>query len=506
MRTSTRTSPLLRCALWLCGALLPAAVAQPAGVVQFPTFDAEPCCQLCPQAADPASYNTKFLDSFRMLVQGSDGWLFRSQADLVTDFAPGPGDLDRLVEFQQALRERGVELVMMVQPPRGLMHADKLREVGYPYNAAAARASYERTLHALRANGIPVPDMERLLDEPGSADYFWRSDHHWTPEGTRRTAQLVAERVVQMPQYQQLPRQQFVTHREGILGRLGTLDNAAGRICGYGAPRQYLPRYVTEPVGGEGGAGLFGDESVPQVTLIGTSNSGAAYNFAGFLSEYLQTDVLNASVVGGGMDGAMLAYLPSEEFKANPPKILIWELQHFHKLGDDMFYRQAMPLMEGGCNGIDPILEREVTLKQGMTEVLFNGGGGSVLPIRGRDYILDVQYSDPRVREMRGVVWYTTGNKDSLRIEHAQRGASHEGRFVVELRSDLKWTEQVFMGLDLEVAPPEPPEPGAVAPPPPPPSTGPLRVRARLCSRNDAGKRASTPTSALAAAGVQAGH
>lgn len=467
----------------LAGLLLPLAV-WPTHGADFPQYEAESCCELCPQAADPANYNTKFLNSFRTLVQGSDGWLFRSQADLLTDFAPDAEGVQRLVRFQRALRARGVELVMMIQPPRGLMHADKLRDLGYPYDADAARASYLRTLHDLRAHGIAVPALETLLEDKGAEDYFWRTDHHWTPDGTRRTAQLVAEKVRSMPAYADLPRQKFVTRREGLLARGGTLAHAASDLCGYGAPKQYVSKYVTEPAAQESSADLFGDETLPQVALVGTSNSGSAYNFAGFLSEYLEADVLNASVLGGGMDGAMQSYLPSKEFRDNPPKVLIWELQHFHKLGDPMFYRQAMPLLEDGCNGKPVLLEREVTLRQGSNEVLFNGGG-KVRALKGRDHVLDIRFSDPTTLELRGLVWYTSGTKDSLRIEHSPHAPSHEGRFVAALRDDQHWGDQVFLGLDIEIAPPEADAPPAAVP------AGPQRVRARLCAKDGGALTAS---------------
>jgi alginate biosynthesis protein AlgX len=472
---------------WLtaaCVALLPLA-AQTTRAAEFPQYEAAPCCQLCPAAADPAAYNTKFLNSFRTLVQGNDGWLFRSEADLLTDFAPDAEGLNRFMRLHRALRERGVELVMMIQPPRGLMHADKLD--ASVYDADAARASYLRTLHGLRANGVVVPPLEKLLEEKGTEDYFWRTDHHWTAAGTRRTAQIVAEQVRAMTAYADVRRQKFVTRREGLVGRRGTLSKAALELCGFGAAHEYMPRFVTESAGA--GTDLFGDESVPQVTLIGTSNSGPIYNFSGFLSEYLEADVLNASVLGGGMDGAILSYLSSEEFRSNPPKILIWELQHFHKLGDPEFHRQVLPLLDDGCNGKPAVLEREVTLRQGANEVLFNGGG-AVRTFKGRDYVLDIQFADPSVLELRGVVWYTSGNKDALRLEHSQHAPSHKGRFVTALRDDANWAEQTFLGLDIEVVPPEP----GTEPRPAP--TGPQRVRARLCEKRGGALTASAPITA----------
>ena len=109
-----------------------------------------------------------------------------------------------------------------------------------------------------------------------------------------------------MPEYAQLPRKSFVTRREGLFGKQGTMHRAVQQLCGFGAREQYVASYVTEPVDETDGASLLGDTTAPAVTLVGTSNSDPAYNFAGFLSEYLEADILNASLAGGGFAGALL--------------------------------------------------------------------------------------------------------------------------------------------------------------------------------------------------------
>lgn len=481
----------------LAGLLLSAALAPcRADAVQFPQYDAVPCCQLCPQAADPANYTTKYLNSYRTLVQGRDGWLFRSNADLLMEFGPDAYAVGRLRELRQAFLDRGIEMVIMVQPPRGLMHADKLRGLVPTYDPDVQFANYRKLLATMREIGFTVVPTDKLVEAEGTENFFWRTDHHWTPAATRLTAKLTAETIKQMPAFKDVKRQRFVTRREGLLARGGTLGMAASQLCGFMTPKQYVPRFVTEAAGGDGGDAdsLLGDESVPQITLIGTSNSEPQYNYPGFLSEALEADVLNASIVGGGIEGSLLAYVASEEFKTNPPKILVWEMEHYHDLSDPLVYRQIMPMLTDGCNGKTIVLEREVALKMGNNEVLFNGGG-QVRPIKGRHYLMDLQFADPSVKELRGQIWYTTGSKDKLRVEHAPRGPSLKGRFVLEMRSDGEYADQTFLGLDIELAPPEvqpppaaPAVPGAqpVAAPAPVPAVKPQNLRARVCSTTPA--------------------
>ena len=514
----------------LIGGMLPAAlllaVPHAATAVQFPQFDAVPCCQLCPRAADPANYTTKYLSSYRTLVQGRDGWLFRSEADLLMQFGPDAEGVKRLGELRDELGRRGIEMVIMVQPPRGLMHADKLRGLAPQYDPNVQFASYRKLLDTMRGIGFTVVPTDKLIEAEGTENFFWRTDHHWTPAATRLTAKLTAETIKRMPAFKDVKRQRFVTRREGLLARGGTLGNAASQLCGFMTPKQYMPRFVTEADGaGDGGAdSLLGDESVPQVTLIGTSNSEPQYNFSGFLSEELQADVLNASIVGGGIDGSLLAYVSSEEFRTNPPKILLWEMEHYHDLSDPITYRQIVPMLTDGCNGKTIVLEREVTLKQGNNEVLFNGGG-AVRPIKGRNYVLDLQFADPATKELRGQIWYTTGSKDKLRIDHAPRGPSLKGRFVAEMRSDGDYANQTFLGLDVELAPPEVQPPAAAplipsaapvaAAPVAPAVVQPQKLRARICSMTPAANSASvapspkkarlhTPDAAARVAGLEA--
>lgn len=438
-RQLSRLRPALAAA-----ALVLAVGAPPAGA--DPAYVVEPCCDLCPQAGNRALYTTKFLSGFTTLLQGRDGWLFRSDDDLRTSFGPDAEGYARLKRFNDALKARGVELVMVYQPSRGLMHADKLpASWRKQYNPEAARASYAATLQRFRSLGITVPNLEHLVKEGGGANsYFYRGDHHWTAEGAERTAQVTAEAIKNLKAFGAIPKKSFTTERAGLWAKRGTLQKAATQLCGFGYPDQYAPKFVTSA---EGGGDLFADEGAPQVTLAGTSNSDSAYNFAGFLSQQLGIEVLNESVAGGGHEGALLQYLPSPAFQKSPPKILVWELETYHNLSKDMFYRQTIPLVKNGCASRKPLLARTATLKGASTEALFNGGG-SVQQLRSRDHLLDVKFGDPGVKQFKAIVWYTNGSKETISIEHSDY-IDTGGRFVVELRSDGEWADRTFLSMDV---------------------------------------------------------
>lgn len=431
-----------------------------------PRYVVEPCCDLCSRAASPQAYNTKFLESFVTLSQGKDGWLFRSD-DLRTTFGPDAEGYKELARFARALKRRGVDLVAIYQPPRGLLHRDKLsRAARKAYNYDLAKFSYGLTLQRFRNAGLVTPDFVQLLRPDSGQPFFFRGDHHWTPYGAQRTARVVADAIKGLPSYRGMPKGKFTTERTGILMKKGTLYKAASLICGSGYSEQYVDRFATS--GGESGD-LFGETSVPPITLAGTSNSDSAYNFAGFLSEYLGVDVLNASVAGGRHDGALLQYLPSDEFQKAPPKVLLWEFETNHNLSQRAFYRQVIPLVSNGCRAKRPILSNRVSLRGQRNEVLFNGGG-RVLPLLGKQHLIDLQFSDRSVREIEAVIWYTNGSKETLDLKYSPY-VEGRGRFVFELRNEPEWAERTFMSLDLR-------QPESV-------KSG-VEVSAQLCARDDA--------------------
>lgn len=471
MRTpaATRAWPIRLAGLLLLAAASAAraATAEAEPAASEPRYRVEPCCQLCPAASNRSLYNTSFLEGFTTLVEGRDGWLFRSDDDLRAAFGPDAEGYAGLRRFRDALRRRGTELVMVYQPSRGLMHADQLPpEARRRYPLDLARDSYTATLARFRAAGLVVPELDRLFSARGSPAYFFRGDHHWTPEGARRTAELTAAEIKQMPAYAQLARKSFVTNRIGVLAKRGTLQKAASQLCGFGYADQYVERYST---GAAEGGELFGDEEAPPITLAGTSNSDAAYNFAGFLSEYLGVEVLNESLAGGGFDGALRRYLPSPAYQTAPPKILIWELQTYSNLSDPEFYRRVIPLVGNGCARKAPVLSRTVALKGATTEALFNGGG-EVRELSSRDYQLDLQFDNPAVEKMKAVIWYTDGGKDQISLENSPR-LEAQGRYVVELRGDRDYGQRSFLSLDILEAEGQP--------------TG-GQVRAQLCRRDEA--------------------
>jgi len=456
---------------WL-GPLSAALLAAAPGLHAEPQYQAEPLGPLCPNAQDPKQYNTKYLSFFASLVPAQDDWLFRSQYDLRTDFGTTPFGYREFKRLRDALKRKGVELMVVYQPTRGLIHPDKLSGAERAnFDFDLAKRNYLRAIADFRKTGIWVTDLSPLFGEKNAATaYYFKADHHWTPAGAERTAKLVAETLKQMPGFAAIPKQEFVSKRVGLLPKKGTLHKTAGQFCGTSYATQYVDRFETEPVGESGGDDLFGEEAQAQIALVGTSNSGPAYNFAGFLEQYSGAQVLNMAVSGGGFDSALMQYMSSQEFHEHPPKILIWEFATHYDMAQPGFYRQAVPLVDNGCEGQKVVLQNKVKLRPGNNEVLVNGQQ-QLLDLRGGDYQVDLRFSDPSVHQAQATLWYLNGRRENFKLEQSDR-IDTGGRYVFELRNDPDWADLNLLAMEIHSPEPTPDN---------------LSVEAKLCKRPPAG-------------------
>ena len=213
-----------------------------------------------------------------------------------------------LKQLRDAFKSRGVELVMVYQPTRGLVNRSKLKpEDRGRFNYDLALRNYRQALARFEQVGLSVPDLSPLTDEQQEHPFYFRRDQHWTPYGAERTARLVAETVKRIPAFETIEKKEFVSQRIGLMGKTGTMQKVASQLCGTTYAPQYIDQFATEPKAESGSDELFGDSTPPQITLVGTSHSGPNYNFGGFLEEHIGADVLNVAFPGSGLEGSMLA-------------------------------------------------------------------------------------------------------------------------------------------------------------------------------------------------------
>ncbi|MBT1445100.1 hypothetical protein KJI95_11270 [Shewanella sp. JM162201] len=409
---------------------------------------AAPCddlsCLYCPAMEDPASYATGEMKLMKYLVEGKDRWLFRSEVDLTNRFEISQANLHNMTRLVQELRERGTELVFMVQPTRGLMHRDKLladKRHGFEFDRA--RAELAQYLASLRASGALVPDILQLIDNPPKEEYFFRRDHHWTPAGARATAALVADFLRQQGVYQSLQKSAFRTEPGVTLVKDGTLNLALASLCGNHLGAQYVKGFRTIPEQSSEEA-LFAEAPPPEVVLVGTSNSAVReeeykqFNFDGFLKQYLSVDILNYALPGAGEYGALQEYLNSGDYQPQkPPKVLLYELPANYQLSEDpLMYRQLIPAVQGRCEGDGVLVSQSsklAALKQGeRAEILSNPATGAALS-GGEDY-LDIRISDKNLRDFYLITYYDNGSRDKTWIR--REAIVSGGQYFMELSRD----------------------------------------------------------------------
>lgn len=442
-----------------------------------PQYTIARCCSLCPEARMEINYDDYPGDSgFRYLQDGRDGWLFRSDIDLSTDFSLDDKALVELSRLREALAQQGTRLVLLYLPARGLMAPNHMTpEQRAQYDFPAALAAYRAALQRFRdRSGVVVPPLDRLVEAQPDYDFYFRRDHHWTSEGARRAAALVAETLRALPEYAALPKHEYRVQPATVLGKRGPLQNYAAMICGDTASDQFEEKFSAAAVGGADD--LFGDATHPEVALVGTSNTAAGIdrsNFVGFLEQQLQVDILNTAIVGGGLDGSLLKYLNSPDFQQSPPKVLIWETPYYDFVGDHPriynLFRSALPALHNGCAGRPVAVARTLTLHAGDNEIFFNGGG-ALQPWFGDRYLMDLQLSDPGIQEISGKVWYLSGSKEDLHFKY-NKYSRLGGRFLIELRHELpRYAQAQLMTFNLQL-PAEPAQP--------------LTVKAALCERVD---------------------
>ena len=375
----------------------------------------------CPAAEAPAAYQGRW---FYRLEAGPEGWLLRDD-DLATTFELKRETLGYLAALNKALSAQGVTLIVAAQPPRGVaLAADSMPD----YKPAEVLASYEAVRRTLQNAGLQVTDLAEVVTQ--TPNYFFRRDHHWTPEGSRASAEAVAQTILSTSAAREgLTTHEFRTEAVGNEEQIGSFGKAIGQICGKNPPAEPLTHYRTTEVSAESGD-LFG-ASAPLIALAGTSNSAREdLNFAGFLAQASGLDVLNVSAIGGGPQAALGAYLRSQTFLEAKPVFLVWEFATLFDVPQDpLFYRQLVPSVQGACSAAQS--EASVTKPLDRRVPLFTG-----LQDKSAGFLY-LELSDLAQTSLTLELNYQGGKAERVRLERSTR-ERNDGKFFLSLSKPLK--------------------------------------------------------------------
>ncbi len=284
------------------------------------------------------------------LVPSRDGHLF-ARWELAPQWELDPVALEGIAGTVQRLDQQGVAVVVLLTPTRP-MAVDVLAKPMYARKRAVE--SYQQARDSLRGAGVQVVDVLDVALAHEGSDFFWKLDHHWTPEGAKATAGVVAEHIRGRDLREPLVSGTFETTAVDAFTREGNMSARVHKACpGIQHEPMLWPKYQTV----RKGVGLLDEVPAAQVVVVGTSQMSEEWNFPGFLAQELQSDVLDASVGGGHAMGGLLNWLRSAERAAHLPSIVVWEIDagdfvtsnkpHFPELSDPVAWRRIHGALAG---------------------------------------------------------------------------------------------------------------------------------------------------------------
>lgn len=146
-------------------------------------------------------------------VAGNDGWLFFGGELRLLSLGKFWGDdarkvsrahkpeladpLPAILDFQQQLKVRGIELLVVPVPPKAAIYPEKI-VAGSDVRANDPAATLHRFYEELRAAGVDVLDLSALFiqnREHQRGPVFCKTDSHWSGIGCVLAAQAITEKV-----------------------------------------------------------------------------------------------------------------------------------------------------------------------------------------------------------------------------------------------------------------------------------------------------------------------
>ncbi|EZH80693.1 hypothetical protein AU05_12450 [Ectopseudomonas composti] len=257
------------------------------------------------------------------VVLGRDGWLFTNQEYLV------PSDLEQNLDKQlalidkihQQLAQKGKRLIMLPVP----MKLDTYAEHSTYVPSEPISDLYQHFSQSLAERGIDTVDLRSTYQSVAASEpLFLRNDTHWSPKGAELAAQTLAQ------QYPELLGDTFyITQTAGEKQISGDLLNYL-KFDPRLAPSYFEPVHIQlhETLKQEKGGlddSLFGEEAI-SLALVGTSYTRIDdWNFAGFLKQALQRDLVTVALEARGPFESMNEFLAGPAAAGGEVQTVIWE-------------------------------------------------------------------------------------------------------------------------------------------------------------------------------------
>jgi alginate biosynthesis protein AlgX len=390
-------------------------------------------------------------------VRGLNGWLFRDY-----DFTPArilPEQiLPYVVRLNNELKNAGVTLVLLPIPTKATMlqiGSGALSEEQFTRFGTAIEASkslYEQSILALESRGIRTIDLLASVPSERQAGFFFKTDHHWSPDGAQLAAQATRLTLEQLGLAQLgLPSRPFETQIESQRMFEGSALSSFRTYCTDPWPAEPSARYRTSQMYQEA-SDLLGNPKY-DVVLAGTSNSAPErdFNFPGFLEQELQTPVLTYAQSARWLTGWLAAYLTSEAFKVSKPSFLIWEFPLLFWTEPGLatvdyipWFRHLIPSVSGNCSDSKQLEAQTISTigSQKQYSVLVN-----TKTAIGDRYYVHVDTGASESKKMTFMLEYKTGEPEQVKLDFSDR-SDNNGQFYIELLSHREPLERVTITPD----------------------------------------------------------
>jgi alginate biosynthesis protein AlgX len=375
-------------------------------------------------------------ESYKKLITGDEGWIFRTKTDFADDFSINLALEDRLKRLHEAFQKKNIEVVIALLPTRGMVHYDKIDYVGY--DPLMTARNYQDLATHLRKIGYTVAAPENFSAQ---TNFFYKHDHHWRPEGAKLMAMTLANEIKQLPVYAEITKMPFRTEKEAYIDHPGTFQKFINDVCGSNMPPETVPAYKTYSLQGN----MLNDQPDAEIFLIGTSNSTAQAshaNFPGFLKEAIGADIENFSVSGGGVDTSMLDWLGSDQYLRKKPKVVIWEIPVYQNFKGEPFYQQAIPAVYGPCDETS-LIKETLPIKQNKFEISSVFQDKKILP---KNHYVYLKFNKYQGRKFRLTIEDEEGNKTPFDF---RRSKFHQpnGVYYLDLPQDKETPIKKLKGL-----------------------------------------------------------
>jgi hypothetical protein len=248
------------------------------------------------------------------------------------------GALDAIVSYSEALRDRGIDLLLVPVPTKILLYPDRLLGTD-AYSDLDETIRLDRKFfefyRLLRERGVDVldiyPDLARRVREVEEPIYR-EDDHHWSSYGDLEVAKLIGEQIEGYEGLEAIPKRDYAILEQTVIvegvDRGIEVEGVDGVLF---KPEHYLDVLAVREVGEDGSLSRYRPWRESPVLLIGDSfvynlswgNDGFGAGLRDHLSARLGFPIDSIGVGGGGANGARVE-LSIDEGRLDSKKVVIW--------------------------------------------------------------------------------------------------------------------------------------------------------------------------------------